>query len=197
MESKALVKSTNNNVAWRFFARTPSRILRMVSICEVVDLFLRKPFWFFLRMLSILGSVRFRSRALDINCRYCCYICRFYLTGCNFQNQDFIDFLLFYWKENPICQFLCVFCWKSRTHLQRIRTIGLKLVLGWYHQFRDGITNRCSRCVLQKEKMLFLLNKITMVPFWVSIRFVLVSLFNGISTLFKLFNAKAILLEEQ
>ena len=45
MESKALVKSTNINVACRFFARTPSRILRMVNICEVVDLFLRKPFW--------------------------------------------------------------------------------------------------------------------------------------------------------
>ena len=56
MESKALVKSTNSNVACKFFARTPSRILRMVSICEVVDLFLRKPFWFFLRMFSILGS---------------------------------------------------------------------------------------------------------------------------------------------
>ena len=54
MESKALVKSTNTNVTCRFFARTPSRILRMVNICEVVDLFLRKPFWFFLRMLSIL-----------------------------------------------------------------------------------------------------------------------------------------------
>ena len=64
MESKALVKSTNSNVTCRFFARTPSRILRMVNICEVVDLFLRKPFWFFLRMLSILGSMRFRSRTL-------------------------------------------------------------------------------------------------------------------------------------
>ena len=64
MESKALVKSTNSNVACRFFVRTPSRIVRMVNIREVVDLFLRKPFWFFLRMLSILGSMRFRSRAL-------------------------------------------------------------------------------------------------------------------------------------
>ena len=64
MESKALVKSTNINVACRFFVRTPSRILRMVSICEVVDLFLWKPFWFFLSMLSILGSMRFRNRAL-------------------------------------------------------------------------------------------------------------------------------------
>ena len=52
MESKALVKSTNINVACRLFARTPSRILRMVNICEVVDLFLRKPFWFFLSILS-------------------------------------------------------------------------------------------------------------------------------------------------
>ena len=51
-----------------FFARTPSRILRMVNICEVVDLFLRKPFWFFLRMLSILGSMQFHSRAsLEVN----------------------------------------------------------------------------------------------------------------------------------
>ncbi len=38
----------------------------MVNICEVVDLFIRKPFWFFLSMLSILGSMRFRSRALQI-----------------------------------------------------------------------------------------------------------------------------------
>ena len=62
--SKALVKLTNSNVACRFFARMPSRILRMVNICEVVHLFLWKPFWFFLRMLSILCSMRFHSRAL-------------------------------------------------------------------------------------------------------------------------------------
>ena len=53
----------NSNVACRVIARTPSMVLRMVNICEVVDLFLRKPFWFFLRMLSILGSMQFRSRA--------------------------------------------------------------------------------------------------------------------------------------
>ncbi len=57
-ESKALVKSTNNVVACRIFARTPSTILRIVNICE--------PFWFFRRMLSILGSMRLRSRALYI-----------------------------------------------------------------------------------------------------------------------------------
>ena len=56
MESKALVKSTNSNAACRFFARTSARILRMVNICEVDDLFLLKPFWFFLRMSSIWGS---------------------------------------------------------------------------------------------------------------------------------------------
>ena len=43
-----------------FFGRTPSRILRIVNICEVMDLFFRKPFWFFLSMLSILGSMQFR-----------------------------------------------------------------------------------------------------------------------------------------
>ena len=66
MESKAFVKSTNNIVASRFFARTPSRILRIVNIREVVDLFLRKPFWFFLIIWSIFGSMRLRSRALYI-----------------------------------------------------------------------------------------------------------------------------------
>ena len=53
MESKALVKSKKINVACRFFARTPSRILRMVNICEVVDLFLRKPFCFFLSIILL------------------------------------------------------------------------------------------------------------------------------------------------
>ena len=61
-----MVKSTNSIVTCRYFARTPSRILRIVNICEVVVLFFRKPFWFFLRMLSILGSMRFRSWALYI-----------------------------------------------------------------------------------------------------------------------------------
>ena len=66
MESKALVKSTNSIVTCKFFAHTPSRILWIVNICEVVDLFLRKLFWFFLRMLSILGSIRLHIRALYI-----------------------------------------------------------------------------------------------------------------------------------
>ena len=53
-------------VASRFFACTPSRIMRIDKICDVVDLFRRKPFWFFLSMLSILGSMELRSRALYI-----------------------------------------------------------------------------------------------------------------------------------
>ena len=65
MESKSLVKLTYNIVASRFFARTPSRILRIVKICDVGDLFLRKPFWFFRSMLSILGSMRLCNRALS------------------------------------------------------------------------------------------------------------------------------------
>ena len=40
MESKALVKSTNGNVACMFFALSPSSIIRMVNICEAVDQFL-------------------------------------------------------------------------------------------------------------------------------------------------------------
>ena len=51
---KSLEKLTNNIVASRFFARTPSRIRRIVKICDVVNRFLRKPFWFFLKISSIL-----------------------------------------------------------------------------------------------------------------------------------------------
>ena len=66
MESKALEKSTNNIVASRFFANTPSRIRRIVKICDVADRFLRKPFWFFRSIFSISGSMRLLSRALYI-----------------------------------------------------------------------------------------------------------------------------------
>ena len=47
-ESKALAKSAKIFLPLGFFfARTPSRIQRMIQICDVGDLFLRKPFWFF------------------------------------------------------------------------------------------------------------------------------------------------------
>ena len=63
MESKALVKSTNNIVASRFFARTP-RIRRIVKICEVVDRFLRKPFGLFLSIVTWSPTERREIRLL-------------------------------------------------------------------------------------------------------------------------------------
>ena len=57
MESNALEKSTNNIVSSRFFERT-FRIRRIVKICDVVDRFLRKPFWLFLSIFSILCSMQ-------------------------------------------------------------------------------------------------------------------------------------------
>ena len=66
MKSKALEKSTNNIVAFRFFAHTPSRIRRIVKICDIVDRLFGKPFWFFISIFSILGSMWLRSRALYI-----------------------------------------------------------------------------------------------------------------------------------
>ena len=66
MELKSLVKSTNIIVAFKFFVCIPSRIQRIVKICDVVDLFLQKPFWFFQSMFSILGSMWLRSRVLYI-----------------------------------------------------------------------------------------------------------------------------------
>ena len=59
---KCLSKSTKPIVARRFFKCTPSRILRIVKISDVVDLFLRQPFC----MLSILGSMQLHFRALYI-----------------------------------------------------------------------------------------------------------------------------------
>ena len=50
-------KSTNNSAILRFFARTPSMIRRIVRTGEVVNHFLRKTFWFFLRTFSISGSI--------------------------------------------------------------------------------------------------------------------------------------------
>ena len=63
MESKVLEMLTSNTVASRNFARTPSRIRRIVKIGDIVDRFLRKLFWFFLSIFLVLGFMRFCSRA--------------------------------------------------------------------------------------------------------------------------------------
>ena len=60
MESKALVKSTNSNVACRFFARTPSRILRMVNICEVMDIYIYIYIYIYKGLNKTLNSVSSR-----------------------------------------------------------------------------------------------------------------------------------------
>ena len=39
------------------FARAPSMIQQIVRICDVVNQFLQKPFWFFQRIYSISGSM--------------------------------------------------------------------------------------------------------------------------------------------
>ena len=54
MELNTLEKSTNNNVASRFIAHTTLMIRQIVRICEVVDWFLQKPFWFFIRIFLTL-----------------------------------------------------------------------------------------------------------------------------------------------
>ena len=46
MESNGFEKAANSSVTTRFFFRIPSMIPRVVRICEVVEWFLRKPFWF-------------------------------------------------------------------------------------------------------------------------------------------------------
>ena len=64
MASNTLEKSMNNSVASRFFAQTLLMIQWTVTICDVVDLFLLKPFWFFLRSFLISSRIRLRSWAL-------------------------------------------------------------------------------------------------------------------------------------
>ena len=63
MESNASEKSTNNRVASRFFAYSPV-LPQVVKIFEFVDGFLRKPFWLFLRIFSIVGRIRLKSKVL-------------------------------------------------------------------------------------------------------------------------------------
>ena len=41
-----------------FFARTPFRIQRIIKIYDIMDRFLRKPFWFFESIYSILDFMR-------------------------------------------------------------------------------------------------------------------------------------------
>ena len=48
-------------VSLRFFAWIPSHIWRIVKICDVVE-----PFWFFLRIFSLSGSMQLSGRALYI-----------------------------------------------------------------------------------------------------------------------------------
>ena len=48
-----------------FFARIP-KIRRIVGICDIVNRFLRKLFWFFLRSFSISDSMWLSSRGLEI-----------------------------------------------------------------------------------------------------------------------------------
>ena len=65
------VSVENHNAFNGFFCKAVcesilSRILWIVNICDVIDLFLRRPFYFFLRMLSIWGCMRLRSRILYI-----------------------------------------------------------------------------------------------------------------------------------
>ena len=53
-----------------FFARTP-RIRRIVKIYDIVDQFLRKPFWFFLSIFSVLFLTYQKKKALKIYKRKC------------------------------------------------------------------------------------------------------------------------------
>ena len=57
--------SINDIITSRFFACTPSRIWRIVKICDVVDRFPWKPFGFFLNIFWILGSMQLRRRAFS------------------------------------------------------------------------------------------------------------------------------------
>ena len=66
IESNAFEKSINISIAGTFFDFTPSIKRRMVNICPVVDRFVLNPFWFFLRIYSILGLILFNNIRLYI-----------------------------------------------------------------------------------------------------------------------------------
>ena len=64
IDSNIMEISTCSSFTWRFFVHTPSMIQRIVRICEFVDRFLRKPFWFFRSVFSISCWIRLKSRTL-------------------------------------------------------------------------------------------------------------------------------------
>ena len=63
LESNAGEKYMNTCVVSRFLARTPSLIQLTVWMCQVMDQFLRKPFWFYTIIFSIFGLIHLRSKA--------------------------------------------------------------------------------------------------------------------------------------
>ena len=65
MESNAWEKLTNNIVATRFLACTP-KIWWIVKICDVVDQFHQKLFWFLQNIFTIFCSMQLHCRALEI-----------------------------------------------------------------------------------------------------------------------------------
>ena len=52
LELNVFEKSMNNSFTSKFLAHFFSMIRLITRICDVVDRFLRKPFWFFLRIFS-------------------------------------------------------------------------------------------------------------------------------------------------
>ena len=104
MESNNLEKTTNKSGASRFYAR------RIVRIYDVVERFLRKPFWFFLRILSISGSIRLSSLALDIlflllTSLTVCHTIRDYLSS-----TEFLILLIRPWMYWLFLVFISSFC---------------------------------------------------------------------------------------
>ena len=98
MESRAMDKSTKKSLVSRFFARSPSIIRRIIKICDVVDQFLWKPFWFFQRFFSISNSIPLSSRTLYILAGSKCY------TSVVLGNSN-VNFLLEK-KDSTLCQSL-------------------------------------------------------------------------------------------
>ena len=68
MVSNAQEKSINKSVLrvfFFFFSQIPSKIRRIVRICDI-DRFLRKPFSYFLKIFSVFGLMQLSSRSLKI-----------------------------------------------------------------------------------------------------------------------------------
>ena len=101
------VYGQNSNVTCMFFACTSSRILRMVNICEVVDLFLQKPFWLYIYIYVCMYIYFFSSYNVWKHVQYHVLISR--QPGVITQFRLLKAICIYIYMYVCICMYMCIY----------------------------------------------------------------------------------------